>query len=277
MGLKRFKPVTAGLRHKINFDYNEITREEPVKKLVGGIKRGKGSGRNSEGRITVRHRGGGNKRFYRIIDFKRDKLGVPAKVVSIEYDPNRTARIALLHYYDGEKRYILAPNGLKVGDVVEAGERPDIKVGNNLPLRFIPVGTVVHNIEINPGKGGQLVRSAGVYAKLDGKEGRYAILRMPSGEIRMILLECRATIGEVSNADNSNVFLGKAGKSRHLGIRPYVRGVAMNKVDHPHGGGRGKQKGYKTPVGPTGVPAKGYKTRRKKKNTNKYILSRRKK
>lgn len=276
MGLKRFKPKTPGLRHKVSLDYSEITAEKPEKSLIGGIKRGKGNGRNSGGRITVRHRGGGNKRFYRIIDFKRDKRGVQAKVISIEYDPNRSSRIALLHYIDGEKRYILAPNGLKVGDKIEAGDKIEIKVGNALPLRNIPVGTMIHNVEVKPGKGGQLARSAGTYAKLDGKEGRYAILRMPSNEIRMILLDCFATIGEVSNADNSNVFLGKAGHSRHLGIRPYVRGVAMNKVDHPHGGGRGKQKGYKTPVSPTGVPAKGYKTRKRDKGSNRYILSKRK-
>jgi large subunit ribosomal protein L2 len=276
MGLKRFKPVTAGLRHKVSLDYKEITAVEPEKSLIGGTKRGRGNGRNSNGRITVRHRGGGNKRFYRILDFKRDKLEVTAKVISIEYDPNRTARIALLHYLDGEKRYILAPNGLKVGDLIEAGSKAEIKPGNTLPLKNMPVGTVVHNIEIKPGKGGQIARSAGTHAKLDGKEGKYAILRMPSGEIRMILLECTATVGEVGNADWGNVFLGKAGKSRHLGIRPFVRGVAMNKVDHPHGGGRGKQKGYKTPVSPTGVPAKGYKTRKRDKFSNQYILSKRK-
>lgn len=276
MGLKRYKPITAGLRHKVSFDFSEITTNEPEKTLIGGIKRGRGNGRNSGGRITVRHRGGGNKKFYRIIDFRRDKMGVPAKVMSIEYDPNRTARIALLHYYDGEKRYILAPNGLKVGDIVETGEKVEIRVGNSIQLRNIPVGTILHNIEVKPGKGGQMARSAGTFAKLDGKEGKYAILRLPSNEIRMILLDCYATVGEVGNADNANVFYGKAGKSRHLGVRPYVRGVAMNKVDHPHGGGRGKQKGYKTPVSPTGVPAKGYKTRKRNKNTNRYILSKRK-
>ncbi len=277
MGLKRYKPITPGLRHKVSSDYSDITKGSPEKKLIGGIKRGRGNGRNSGGRITVRHRGGGNKKFYRIIDFKRDKIGVPAKVVAIEYDPNRTARIAMVQYYDGVKSYILAPNGLKVGDIIEAGDKIEIRTGNNLPLKSIPVGTIIHNIEIKPGKGGQLARSAGTHAKLDGKEGKYAILRMPSNEIRMILLECRATVGEVSNADNSNYFLGKAGVSRHLGIRPYVRGVAMNSVDHPHGGGRGKQKGYTTPVSPSGVPAKGYKTRQGSKTSNKYIISRRKK
>ncbi len=276
MGLKRFKPITAGLRHKVNFDFSEITKDKPEKVLISGIKRGRGNGRNSGGRITVRHRGGGSKRFYRIIDYKRDKFGVTAKVMTIEYDPNRSARIALLHYTDGEKRYILAPNGLKVGDIIEAGDKVEIKPGNSLPLKNIPVGTIIHNIELMPGKGGQIARSAGTYAKLDGKEGRYAILRLPSGEIRMILLRCFATVGEVGNADASNIFLGKAGKSRHLGIRPFVRGVAMNKVDHPHGGGRGKQKGYKTPQSPTGVPAKGYKTRKHGKASNKYILSKKK-
>lgn len=276
MALKRYKPITPGLRHKVSFNYSELSKVEPEKSLIGGIKRGKGNGRNNQGCITVRHRGGGSKKFYRIIDFKRGKVGVAAKVISIEYDPNRTARIALLHYIDGEKRYILAPNGLKVGDLVETGEKVEIRVGNSLPLRNIPVGTLLHNIEIKPGKGGQIARSAGTYAKLDGKEGKYAILRMPSNEIRMILLDCYATVGEVGNADSSNVFLGKAGSSRHMGVRPYVRGVAMNKVDHPHGGGRGKQKGYKTPVSPTGIPAKGYKTRKKTKNSSRYILSKRK-
>ncbi len=276
MGLKRYKPITPGLRHKVSADFSEITSTEPVKNLIGGTKRGRGNGRNNGGRITVRHRGGGNKKFYRVIDYKRDKIGVPAKVVTIEYDPNRTSRIALLQYHDGIKSYIIAPNGLKVGDTVEAGDKIEIRTGNSLPLKSIPVGTIIHNIEIKPGKGGQLARSAGTHAKLDGKEGKYAILRMPSGEIRMILLECRATVGEVGNADNSNMFYGKAGVSRHMGIRPFVRGVAMNKVDHPHGGGRGKQKGYKTPVSPTGVPAKGYKTRKKNKTTSKYILSKRK-
>ncbi|MGC8764621.1 MAG: 50S ribosomal protein L2 [Brevinematia bacterium] len=275
MGLKRFKPVTAGLRHKVGYDYEEITKDFPEKTLIAGVKRGRGNGRNHHGVITVRHRGGGNKRFYRLIDFRRDKYNVKAKVVSIEYDPNRSARIALLHYVDGEKRYILAPIGLKVGDFVESGEKVEINPGNALPLRNIPVGTVVHNVELKPGKGGQLARAAGTSAKLDGKEGKYAILRLPSNEIRMVLLDCYATIGEVGNPDNTNVFYGKAGQSRHLGIRPFVRGVAMNKVDHPHGGGRGKQKGYKTPVSPTGVPAKGYKTR-KNQLTDKYILSKRK-
>ncbi|MFN4217177.1 MAG: 50S ribosomal protein L2 [Brevinematales bacterium] len=276
MGLKRFKPVTPGLRHRVSYDYSEITKSEPEKTLIGGTKRGRGDGRNSQGRITVDHRGGGNKRFYRIIDFKRDKWNIPAKVVAIEYDPNRTARIALLHYVDGEKRYILAPKELKVGDFVESGENVEIKPGNALPLKNIPVGTLVHNVELKPGKGGQLARSGGAYAKLDGREGKYAILRLPSGEIRMVLQVCMATVGEVSNSDRINIVLGKAGHARHLGIRPTVRGVAMNAVDHPHGGGRGKQKGYPTPVSRTNVPAKGYKTRKKNKYTDQYILSRKK-
>lgn len=276
MGLKRFKPITAGLRHRVSMDYAEITTNEPEKSLICGIKRGRGNGRNHSGEITCRHRGGGNKKFYRIIDFKRDKFNVPAKVMTVEYDPNRTARIALLHYEDGEKRYILAPVGLKVGDRVEAGDKVEINVGNCLPLKNMPVGTSVHNIEMKLGKGGQLARSAGTFAKLEGKEGKYAILRMPSGEIRKVLLDCMATIGEVGNNDYSNQILGKAGRNRHLGFRPYVRGMAMNKVDHPHGGGRGKQKGYKTPVSPTGIPAKGYKTRKPGKYTSQYILGKRK-
>ena len=240
-------------------------------------KRGRGNGRNAQGKITVRRRGGGNKRLIRTIDFKRTKRDVEAKVISIEYDPNRSARIALLHYIDGEKSYIIAPEGLKVGSRVTAGEKSDILVGNALPLKVIPVGTVIHNIEMQPGKGGQIARSAGTYAKLEGREGKYAILRLPSGEIRMVLSSCYATVGEIGNSDNSNMVLGKAGRSRHLGMRPKVRGVAMNAHDHPHGGGRGHVKGYKTPVSPTGVPAKGYKTRKKKKNSNQYILSKRKK
>jgi large subunit ribosomal protein L2 len=277
MGLKRYKPITPGLRHRVSVDYSEVTRQEPEKSLITGIKRGRGNGRNHSGEITCRHRGGGNKKFYRQIDFKRDKFNVEAKVVSIEYDPNRTARIALLHYVDGEKRYILAPKGLKVGDIVMSGERVEINIGNSLPMKQIPVGTSIHNIEMKPGKGAQMARSAGTFVTLDGREGKYAILRMPSGEIRKVLHECYATIGEVSNADLKNVVLGKAGRSRHMGVRPYVRGVAMNSVDHPHGGGRGKQKGYRTPVSPTGVPAKGYKTRKPNKNSSQYILTKRKK
>lgn len=277
MGLRRYKPNTPGLRHKVTSDFSEITKTEPEKSLIKGIKRGRGNGRNAQGRITVRHRGGGTKRFYRVIDFKRTKRDVEAKIVAIEYDPNRNARIALLHYVDGIKAYILAPSGLKVGDRIIAGEGADYKVGNALPIKAIPIGTIIHNIELKPGKGGQMARSAGAFAKLDGKEGKYAILRLPSGETRMVLQECYATIGMVGNAQHSNLVFGKAGRKRHIGVRPRVRGVAMNVHDHPHGGGRGKQKGYKTPVSPTGVPAKGYKTRKKNKITNRYIISRKKK
>jgi len=269
MGLKRYKPITPNLRHRVSPDFSEITKTEPEKTLIGGTKRGKGSGRNSQGRITVRHRGGGTKRLYREIDFKRQKHDVEAKVVAIEYDPNRSARIALLHYVDGVKAYILAPNGLKVGDRVMAGENAEYKVGNALPIKSIPVGTIIHNVELKPGKGGQLARSAGTFAKLDGKEGKYAVLRLPSGEIRLVLQRCFATIGEVGNADHSNLVYGGAGKKRNCGMRPKVRGVAMN--------GRGKQKGYKTPVSPSGVPAKGYKTRKKDKSSSQYILAKRKK
>jgi len=236
----------------------------------------KHSGRNNEGRITVRHRGGAVKRKYRIIDFNRDKDNVPAKVAAIEYDPNRTANIALLHYKDGEKRYILAPVGLKVGDTVMSGENVDIKVGNALPLRSIPVGTVIHNIELYPGRGGQLVRAAGGAAQLMAKEGDYAHVRLPSGEIRMIRLDCRATIGQVGNLDHENVSIGKAGRKRHMGIRPTVRGSVMNPVDHPHGGGEGKAPvGRPSPVTPWGKPTLGYKTRKKNKESDKYIIRRR--
>ena len=276
MGLKRYKPTTNSLRHKVSYDYSEITKTGPEKSLIGGVRRGMGDGRNNNGRITVRHRGGGSKKLYRVIDFLRDKHDVPAKVMSIEYDPYRTARIALLHYVDGEKRYILAPEGLKVGDFVEAGEKVDIKVGNAMPIKNMPIGTQIHNIELQRGRGGKIARAGGSFAKLDGKEGKYAILRMPSGEIRNILVDSFATIGIVGNTDGVNITLGKAGANRHKGIRPTVRGVAMNAVDHPHGGGRGKQKGYPTPVSPTGVPAKGHKTR-KIKYSDKNIISKRKK
>ena len=256
--------------------FDEITKKEPEKSLVVTLK--KTGGRNSQGRTTVRFRGGGAKRKYRIIDFKRDKIGIPGKVAAIEYDPNRTANIALIHYVDGEKRYILAPNGLRVGDIIEAGENADIKVGNSLPLRNIPVGTTVHNIELVPGKGGQLARAAGAEAQLMGKEGKYATLRLPSGEFRLVLLDCRATIGQVGNLDHENVTIGKAGRSRHLGRRPSVRGSAMNPVDHPHGGGEGRAPiGRPTPVTPWGKPALGYKTRKKNKKSDKYIVRRRKK
>ncbi len=276
MGIKKYKATSPGIRQMTVLTFDEITKKEPEKSLVVTLK--KSGGRNSQGRITVRFRGGGAKRKYRIIDFKRDKDGIPGKVAAIEYDPNRTANIALIHYVDGEKRYILAPNGLKVGDVIESGENVDIKVGNALPLRNIPVGTTVHNIELVPGKGGQLARSAGAEAQLMGKEGKYATLRLPSGEFRMVLLDCRATIGQVGNLDHENVTLGKAGKSRHLGRRPSVRGSAMNPVDHPHGGGEGKAPiGRPTPVTPWGKPTLGYKTRKKNKKSDKYIIRRRKK
>jgi large subunit ribosomal protein L2 len=255
--------------------FEEITREEPEKSLLAPLK--KSGGRNNQGRITSRFRGGGNKRRYRIIDFKRDKIGVPGKVVSIEYDPNRSARIALIQYVDGEKRYILCPDGLKVGDQVLSGENADIKPGNALPLRAIPLGTVIHNIELVPGKGGQLVRSAGTAAQLVAKEGKYAQIRLPSGEVRMVHLECKATIGQVGHAEHENESLGKAGKSRYLGTRPHVRGSAMTPRDHPHGGGEGKapigRRGG--PVTPWGKPTLGKKTRRRKPS-DKFIVRRRK-
>ncbi|MFS8501733.1 MAG: 50S ribosomal protein L2 [Caldicoprobacter sp.] len=274
MGIKVYKPTSPGRRNMSVLTFEEITKKEPERSLVVPLK--KHSGRNNEGRITVRHRGGGVKRKYRIIDFKRDKDNVPAKVAAIEYDPNRTANIALLHYKDGEKRYILAPMGLKVGDIVMSGENVDIKVGNALPLRNIPVGTVIHNIELYPGRGGQLVRAAGGAAQLMAKEGDYAHVRLPSGEIRMIHLDCRATIGQVGNLDHENVSIGKAGRKRHMGIRPTVRGSAMNPVDHPHGGGEGKAPiGRPAPVTPWGKPTLGYKTRKKNKESDKYIIKRR--
>ena len=253
------------------FDFSEITTGKPEKSLLRSLK--KTGGRNNLGRITVRHRGGGHKRRYRLIDFKRDKFDVPAKVATIEYDPNRTARISLLHYADGEKRYIIAPQGLNVGDVVVAGEQVDIKPGNALPLRAIPLGTNLHNIEMKPGKGGQLVRSAGTVAQLVAKDEQYAQLRLRSGEIRRIRIECMATVGAVSNPENMNINLGKAGRNRWLGRRPTVRGVAMNPVDHPHGGGEGKTSGGRHPVTPWGKPTKGYKTR-KRRDTDKYIVRR---
>ncbi|CDF58886.1 50S ribosomal protein L2 [Thermobrachium celere] len=275
MGIKKFKPTTPGRRNMTGLTFEEITKKEPEKSLVITLK--KHSGRNNFGRITVRHRGGGYKIKYRIIDFKRDKDGIPAKVTAIEYDPNRTANIALLTYADGEKRYILAPNGLKVGDTVMSGENADIKVGNALKLKDIPVGTMIHNIELNPGKGGQLVRAAGAAAQLMAKEGKYAQVRLPSGEVRLIRLECKATIGVVGNAEHELVIIGKAGRKRHMGIRPTVRGSAMNPVDHPHGGGEGRCPiGRPTPVTPWGKPTLGYKTRKHKKYSDKLIVKRRK-
>ncbi|BAL81264.1 50S ribosomal protein L2 [Caldisericum exile] len=276
MGLKVYKPVTPGLRGRTVLNHKEvITKTEPEKSLVEGLR--KEGGRNNTGKITVRHRGGGNKRLYRIIDFKRDKDGIPAKVTAIEYDPNRSAYIALLTYADGEKRYIIAPLGLKVGDTVMSGPDAEIKVGNALPLKNIPLGTFIHNIELIPGKGGQIARSAGAAAQLIAKESEYAQVRMPSGEIRRIRLECKATIGQVGNLDHENVNLGKAGHKRHLGIRPTVRGSAMNPVDHPHGGGEGKAPiGHPGPLTPWGKPTLGYKTRKKKNPSDKYIIKRRK-
>jgi large subunit ribosomal protein L2 len=255
--------------------FEEITTDKPEKSLLEPLR--KRAGRNNQGRMTVRHRGGGHKRRYRIIDFKRDKDGVPGRVASIEYDPNRTSRIALIHYRDGEKRYILAPRGLKVGDEIMSGPNADIKVGNALPLENIPVGTVIHNIELKPGKGGQLVRAAGTQAQLLGKEDKYAIIRLASGEIRRVLKQCRATVGAVGNEDHELVNLGKAGRSRWLGRRPTVRGSVMNPVDHPHGGGEGKAPiGRPSPVTPWGKPTLGYKTRKKNNPSDKYIIHRRK-
>ncbi|MCF6463452.1 50S ribosomal protein L2 [Clostridium sp. Cult1] len=276
MSIKKYKATSPAIRQMTVSTFEEITKKEPEKTLVVSLNR-KG-GRNSQGRITARHRGGGAKRKYRIIDFKRNKDGIPGKVAAIEYDPNRTANIALIHYVDGEKRYILAPNKLKVGDIIESGVDADIKIGNTLPLRNIPVGTTVHNVELNPGKGGQLVRSAGSEAQLMAKEGRYAQLRLPSGEFRLVLLDCRATIGQVGNIDHENLTIGKAGKSRHKGRRPHVRGSAMNPVDHPHGGGEGRAPiGMPSPLTPWGKPTLGYKTRTKNKKSDKYIVRRRKK
>lgn len=274
MAIKRYKPTSPARRFMTVLTFDEVTKKEPEKSLVQILK--SKAGRNNDGRITVRHRGGGHKRKYRIIDFKRDKVDIPAKVAAIEYDPNRTANIALLHYADGEKRYIIAPHGLQVGDTVISSENADIKVGNALPLRNIPVGTFVHNIELKPGKGGQLVRAAGNAAQLMAKEGDYAQLRLPSGEVRMIRLECKATVGQVGNVEHEIVSIGKAGRKRHMGIRPTVRGSAMNPVDHPHGGGEGKSPiGRPSPMTPWGKPTLGYKTRDKKKASNKYIIKRR--
>lgn len=275
MPIRQLKPISPGRRFMAVSTFEEITREEPEKSLLAPLK--KSGGRNNQGRTTVRFRGGGNKRRYRIIDFKRDKIGVPGKVVSIEYDPNRSARIALIQYADGEKRYILCPDGLKVGDQVLSGENADIKPGNALPLRAMPLGTVIHNIELVPGKGGQLARSAGVAAQLVAKEGKYAQIRLPSGEVRMIHLECKATVGQVGHAEHENESLGKAGKNRYLGRRPHVRGSAMTPRDHPHGGGEGKapigRRGG--PVTPWGKPTLGKKTRRRKQS-DKLIVRRRK-
>jgi large subunit ribosomal protein L2 len=274
MALISRKPTSAGRRFQTATDFAEITRSEPEKSLVRPLK--KSGGRNSYGRITVRHRGGGHKRRYRLIDFKRNKLEVPAKVATIEYDPNRTTRIALLHYVDGEKRYILAPQDLRVGDMVVSSPNADIKPGNTLPLQNIPTGTLVHNVEMKPGKGGQLARAAGSSAQLMAKEGKQAHLKLPSGEVRMVPVDCRATIGQLSNVEQENVCLGKAGRKRWVGKRPHVRGVAMNPVDHPMGGGEGKSSGGRHPCTPWGVPTKGYKTR-KPKASDRYIVKHRSK
>lgn len=275
MAIKKYKPTSAGMRGMSVLDYSELSKVKPEKSLTENLKRT--GGRNARGIITVRHRGGGAAKRYRIIDFKRNKDGIPAKVFSIEYDPNRSANIALLHYADGEKRYILAPNGLKVGDTVESGPDADIVVGNALPLANIPVGTMVHNIELKAGKGGQLVRTAGAEAQLMAKEGKFAQVRLPSGEVRKVRMECRATIGEVGNGDHQNIDIGKAGRKRHMGIRPTVRGSVMNPNDHPHGGGEGKTGiGRVGPVTPWGKPALGLKTRKRSKESNRYIVSRRK-
>lgn len=273
MAIKKYKPTSPGRRTMTVLSFEEITKKEPEKSLVKTLK--STGGRNVYGRITTRHRGGGHKRKYRIIDFKRDKDNIPAKVAAIEYDPNRSANIALLHYVDGDKRYILAPLGLKVGDIVESGTNVDIKPGNSLPLDRIPLGTIIHNIEMKAGKGGQLVRAAGTSAQLMAKEGNYAHLRLPSGEVRLVRIECRATIGQVGNLDHENISIGKAGRSRWLGKRPHVRGSAMNPVDHPHGGGEGKAPiGRKSPLTPWGKPTLGYKTR-KKKASDKLIIRKR--
>ncbi|MBQ9715072.1 MAG: 50S ribosomal protein L2 [Clostridia bacterium] len=273
MAIRRYKPTSPARRFMSVSAYEEITTNKPEKSLLAV--KSKSGGRNSTGRITVRHIGGGNRVKYRIIDFRRNKDGIPAKVATIEYDPNRSAFIALLHYVDGEKRYILAPVGLNVGDRIVSGADADIKVGNCLPLENIPVGTFVHNIEMHPGKGGQIARAAGISAQLMAKEGKYATLRMPSGEMRYILAKCRATIGQVGNVDHEIVSIGKAGKKRHMGVRPTVRGSVMNPCDHPHGGGEGKSPvGRPGPVTPWGKPALGYKTRKKKNPTSKFIIKR---
>jgi large subunit ribosomal protein L2 len=275
MAVKKYKPTTPGQRGMTGYTFEEITKSTPERSLIIHP-RGHG-GRDNTGRITVRHRGGGNRRYIRILDFKRDKINIPARVAAIEYDPNRTARLALLNYSDGEKRYIVAPLGIKVGDTLLSGPQAEIRPGNNLPLSNIPVGTMVHNIELKPGKGGQLVRSAGGSAQVLAKEGEYAQIRLPSGEVRLVSQVCFATIGQVGNLDHSNIKLGKAGRKRHMGIRPTVRGTAMSPRDHPHGGGEGRQPtGMPGPKTPWGRPARGYKTRRNK-STNKYIVRHRSK
>lgn len=270
MAIKEIKPTSAGRRTQTYSTFEELTRSSPEKTLLAPLS--KTGGRNNLGRITTRFRGGGHKRQYRLIDFKRNKLDVPARVFSIEYDPNRGARIALLHYFDGEKRYILAPQKLSVGDTVVSSEAADIKPGNAMSLKVVPLGSLVHNIEMKPGKGGQLVRGAGNYAQVMAKEGAYTLLKLPSGEMRLILSSCKATIGQLGNTDHNSISLGKAGRKRWLGHRPHVRGVAMNPVDHPLGGGEGRSSGGRHPVSPWGLSAKGFKTRKKSKPSNKFIV-----
>jgi large subunit ribosomal protein L2 len=272
MAIRKYKPTSPGRRFQTCSDFDEITRTVPEKSLLIPLKRT--GGRNCYGRITMRHVGGGHKRRYRAIDFRRDKLEIPAKVAELEYDPNRSSRIALLHYIDGEKRYIIAPSRMDIGDTIVSSERADIKPGNTMPIKNIPLGSLIHNVELKVGRGGQLIRSAGTYGQLMAKEEGYAQVRLPSGEVRKILLDCKATIGQVGNIDHENISIGKAGRSRWLGIRPKVRGVAMNPVDHPMGGGEGKSSGGRHPCTPWGVPTKGHKTRKNKK-TDKYIVKRR--
>lgn len=275
MAIREVKPTSPGRRTQTYSTFEEITRTTPEKSLLCPLP--KTGGRNNQGRITTRFRGGGHKRQYRLIDFKRNKLDIPAKVFSIEYDPNRGARIALLHYVDGEKRYILAPQNLKVGDEVISSETADIKPGNAMSLKVMPLGSLVHNVEMKPGKGGQLARGAGNYCQVMAKEGSYTLLKLPSGEMRLVLSTCKATVGQLSNSDHNSISLGKAGRTRWLGRRPHVRGVAMNPVDHPLGGGEGRSSGGRHPVSPWGMPAKGFKTRKKSKPSNKFIVKRRNK
>jgi len=273
MGTRKFKPTSPGMRFRMVSDFEEITRSEPEKSLTKSLPNH--SGRNNNGRVTARHRGGRHKRNYRQIDFKREKMGVPARVATIEYDPNRSARIALLHYADGEKRYILAPVGLNVNDQVLSSNKADIKPGNSMPMMYMPQGTVMHNIEMRKGHGGQMVRAAGTSAQLMAKEGKYVLIRLPSGELRRILSTCRATVGQVSNVEHSSLVIGKAGRQRWLGKRPHTRGVAMNPIDHPMGGGEGRSSGGRHPCTPWGVPTKGKKTRNPRKPSSKFIVSRR--
>jgi len=275
MGIKTYRPTTSSLRHRTGLTYEELTTKTPYKPLMESLK--KSGGRNSKGRISMRHRGGGHKRAYRIIDFKRDKIDIPGEVETIEYDPNRSAFISLIKYRDGERRYVLTPMNMKVGQIIiSSNKQVDILPGNSMPLRVLPLGTIVHNIELRIGKGGQIVKSAGTGAQILAKEGDYAQLRLPSSEIRRVHLDCRATIGQVGNPDHQNVSIGKAGRNRWKGKRPHVRGTAMNPIDHPHGGGEGKAKGGRHPVSPTGQPTKGYKTRRNKR-TQQFIVRRRSK